>query len=86
MLTHPTYERLIALGFTVLPSKANYLFAASGQADGEALYRELKTRGVLVRHFAKERIRDYCRITIGTRQQMEIFLTHTDAILNGKGC
>jgi len=81
-----TAERLIARGFTVLPSKANYLFAASGQADGEALYRELKTRGVLVRHFAKERIRDYCRITIGTRQQMEIFLTHTDAILNGKGC
>jgi len=81
-----TARRLTMLGFTVLPSKANFLFAASGRIGGETLYRELKARGVLVRHFTKERIRDYCRITIGTREQMEVFLAHTDAILNGKGC
>ncbi len=81
-----TAKRLSALGFAVLPSKANFLFAASDRVDGETLYRELKLRGVLVRHFTKERIQNYCRITIGKREQMEILLTHTDAILNGKGC
>ncbi|MEA5048597.1 MAG: histidinol-phosphate transaminase [Eubacteriales bacterium] len=81
-----TAQRLGSLGFSVLPSKANFLFASSDRADGETLYRELKARGVLVRHFTKERIRGHCRITIGTREQMEIFLNHTDAILNGKGC
>lgn len=81
-----TAKRLKELGFDVLPSSANFLFAASGVLGGEALYRELKARGVLVRHFAKERIRDFCRITIGTEEQMEILLTHVEAILNGKGC
>jgi len=81
-----TARRLRNLGFTVLPSKANFLFAGSDRIGGEAFYRELKARGVLVRHFTKERIQDFCRITIGTNEQMEILLTHTEAILNGKGC
>ena len=81
-----TARRLAELGFTVLPSKANFLFAANGAIGGEALYRELKARGVLVRHFTKERIKNFCRITIGTDVQMEILLTHIEAILNAKGC
>lgn len=81
-----TARRLSDLGFTVLPSKANFLFAGSERIGGEALYRELKARGVLVRHFTKERIQNFCRITIGTDVQMEILLTHIEAILNTKGC
>ena len=81
-----TARRLTELGFTVLPSKANFLFAGSDRIDGEALYLALKARGVLVRHFTKERIRNFCRITIGTDEQMEILLTHIEAILNEKGC
>ena len=81
-----TARRLTELGFTVLPSKANFLFAGNGAIGGEALYRELKTRGVLVRHFTKERIQNFCRITVGTDEQMEILLTHIEAILNTKGC
>ena len=49
--------------------------------DGGALYRGLKERGVLVRHFDKERIRDYNRITIGTREQMDIFLEKVKELL-----
>jgi histidinol-phosphate aminotransferase len=80
-----TTEQLQSLGFTVLPSCANFVFAKSGSLSGEMLYKELKARGVLVRHFTKERIKDYCRITIGTREQMQILMTNIQAILTEKG-
>ena len=76
-----TTEQLEALNFTVLPSKANFLFAKSDRIDGEKLYKELKTRGVLVRHFTKERIAPFVRITIGTMAQMEILIAKIKEIL-----
>lgn len=66
-----TTAALKNLGFTVTDSKANFVFAKSPEIGGEDLYLELKRRGVLVRHFSKERIKDYNRITIGTMEQME---------------
>ena len=59
------------LGFEVLPSKANFIFARHPAVSGADLYRGLRQRGILVRHFTKERIKDFVRITIGTQQQME---------------
>lgn len=79
-----TKTRLQELGFTVLDSKTNFLFAKSNKVSGEELYKELKARGVLVRHFSGERIKDYVRITIGTAEQMQIFLTKTEEILKEK--
>jgi len=76
-----TRERLEAMGFTVLPSKANFLFAKSDSIAGGTLYAELKRRGVLVRHFDKPLIADYNRITVGTREEMDIFLARTQEIL-----
>ena len=76
-----TAEKLTALGFTVLPSKANFLFAKAPSTEGSKLYQELKRRGVLVRHFTAERIRDYVRITIGTIAQMEVFIKTVEEIL-----
>jgi len=69
-----TALELEELGFDVLPSKANFLFAKTDRLDGERLYQELKKRGVLVRHFTKSRIRQYVRITIGTKSQMMALL------------
>ena len=69
-----TKEKLEELGFSVLPGKANFLFARSDRIGGEALYLALKRRGILIRHFSLDRIRDYNRITIGTREQMETFI------------
>ena len=66
-------EALERLGFTVLPSSANFLFAKSDRISGEDLYRRLKEHGVLVRWWADApRIRDYVRITVGSREQMEL--------------
>ncbi len=76
-----TTEQLRRLGFTVLDSKANFVFAKSEQIDGEGLYLELKKRGVLVRHFAKKSISQYNRITIGTLEQMETLIEHITEIL-----
>lgn len=69
-----TENQLKNIGFSVIPSKANFIFAKSNEIDGEKLYSELKKRGILIRHFAKERIKDYIRITIGTIEQMETFI------------
>jgi histidinol-phosphate aminotransferase len=65
-----TVEKLEALGFTVLPSQANFLFAKSDRISGGDLYRKLKENGILVRWFDSDRIRDYVRITIGSAEQM----------------
>ena len=76
-----TARELEALGFEVLPSKANFLFAKSDQIGGEDLYLALKGRGILIRHFTKDRIRDYNRITIGTRDQMQTLIAAITDIL-----
>lgn len=77
-----TAAELKKLGFTVTDSKANFLFAKSDKIGGEELYRELKKRGILVRHFSKERIKDYNRITVGTMEQMEKFVAMVAEILS----
>lgn len=79
-----TKRGLEALGFTVLPSKANFLFAKSEKIGGAALYEGLKAKGVLIRHFEKERIRDFNRITIGSHGEMEIFLSKTREMVGEK--
>ena len=60
---------LDALGFSVLPSQANFVLARHPSHDGAALAAALRRQGVLVRHFAKPRIAEYVRITIGGREQ-----------------
>ena len=76
-----TKDQLEKLGFTVLDSKANFLFAKSDRVDGEQLYLQLKKRGVLVRHFTKPRIAPYVRITVGTAEQMQILVDNIKKIL-----
>ena len=76
-----TTRALEELGFTVLPSLANFVFARSDAIDGGELYARLKARGILVRHFTKARIKDFNRITIGTREQMQTLLGAMEDIL-----
>lgn len=76
-----TVSELRRRGFTVLPSCANFVFAKKEGKSGEEMYLELKKRGVLIRHFGKERIKDYLRITIGTKAQMDTLLEKLDEII-----
>ena len=76
-----TAEQLKALGFDVLPSNTNFLFAKTEKMDGGELYEQLKSRGILVRHFSDPKICQYNRITIGTKEQMEIFLNTVKEVL-----
>jgi len=59
------------MGWNVLPSKANFVFAAKKGITGKDIYLRLKERGVLVRYFDTEGIKDFVRITIGTKAEME---------------
>jgi histidinol-phosphate aminotransferase len=61
---------LLDLGWAVLPSKANFVFARKSGLSGKDIYLELKSRGILVRYFEGERTRDFVRITIGKREEM----------------
>ena len=79
-----TTVELKKLGFTVLDSKSNFVFAKNDRIEGEELYLKLKEKGILVRHFKKEKIKNYNRITIGTREQMDAFLNATKRILEEK--
>jgi len=77
-----TTSALKSLGFEVIPSKTNFVFAKSDKVGGEELYLKLKEKGILVRHFGAERIKDYNRITIGTREEMEAFIAAVGEILD----
>ena len=76
-----TRKELEALGFTVLPSSANVLFAKSDSVPGGELYRRLKENGILVRWFDADRIRDYVRITIGSLEQMVALVDQLDQMM-----
>ncbi|UOD51258.1 histidinol-phosphate transaminase [Orrella daihaiensis] len=64
-------DQLQALGFEVLPSSANFVFARHPEHDGAALAGWLRERAILVRHFKRDRIDQFLRITVGTSAQCQ---------------
>lgn len=79
-----TVKALVDMGFRVLPSSANFIFVSSEKIEGGEYYRKLKEKKILVRHFDKERIAPWCRVSIGTREQMKAYLEATREILEEK--
>lgn len=72
---------LESMRFTVLESKTNFLFAKHPDISGKELYLKLKENGVLVRHFDKERIDQFVRITIGTDEDIDAVIEIIKRIL-----
>ncbi|MDY3087312.1 MAG: histidinol-phosphate transaminase [Blautia sp.] len=66
-----TQKELKALGFTFQDSKANFIFAAHKTCPAKQIFEALRARHIYVRYFAKPRIDNYLRISIGTREEME---------------
>ncbi|MCH2073087.1 histidinol-phosphate transaminase [Acinetobacter pittii] len=64
-------DELTALGFKVLPSKANFIFASHPSHDAGQLAQQLRGQGIIVRYFNKPRINQFLRITVGTDEQNE---------------
>lgn len=62
-------SELTALGFEVLPSAANFVFARHPQQDAGELAAKLREQGIIVRHFRQPRIEQFLRITVGTDEQ-----------------
>lgn len=64
-------ERLEELGFKVLPSKSNFVFCTHECMNAKEIMYKLREKAIIVRHFDKQGIENYLRITIGTDEQME---------------
>ncbi len=78
-------EELRRLDFDVIESSANFIFVKPpAKIEARELFTELRNRGVLVRYFSKPRISDRLRVTIGTPEQMDIFLATVREVLNEK--
>src|ERR1700730_6310471 len=75
---------LRTLGFDVLPSAANFVFARHPAQEGARLAAALRQRAVIVRHFSAPRISDYLRITVGTDAQIDRLLSALSDILGSE--
>jgi len=73
--------QLSLLGFETLPSKTNFVFTKHPAISGEQLYLGLKEKAILVRYFNAPRISDFCRITIGTKEQMDALLSAIKSLI-----
>lgn len=74
-------EKLIRLGFNVIPSKANFIFATHSIYPANELFTRLREKSVLVRYFNKDRINNYLRITIGSEEEMDLFVEKVEEII-----
>jgi histidinol-phosphate aminotransferase len=79
-----TVKQLDGLGFSVLPSCANFVFARHPRVGAAALYSELRQREILVRHFDLPRIHEHLRISIGTDEEMQLLIASLEGLLGGR--
>lgn len=67
-------------GWEYIPSKTNFVLVRNPKVSGEQVYQKIKKEGILVRHFSTKGIEDYVRITIGTKEQMDVLKKVMEAI------
>lgn len=76
-------KRLAELGFTFPDSKSNFIFASPNGKSAEQVFKDLKIRSIFVRWWNQPLIKDYLRISIGTREEMDKLFSALEEILNG---
>ena len=74
-------KELTELGFELIPSAANFVFARHPHIDAAELADGLRKQGVIVRHFSQDRIKQYLRITIGTTEENQQLLAVLDSLV-----
>ena len=75
-------DELEALGFEVLPSSSNFIMATHNDYSMKEMFEYLKTKKVFIRYFSLPRIEKYVRVTIGTDDEMDIFLSKVKEFIN----
>lgn len=75
-------QALEELGFSVLPSHANFVLARPPAGDAKAVHEALRAREIIVRYFAKPRLDEYLRITIGTQAECEALVSALKSIIH----
>ena len=79
-----TKKELAKLGFSFPDSYANFIFATHKSVPAEEIYQALREQDIYVRYFKKPRIDNYLRITIGTKEQMQVFVSFLAEYLHNK--
>ncbi|MBY6756685.1 histidinol-phosphate transaminase [Clostridium botulinum] len=77
-----TINELREIGFKIIPSKSNFIFITHDTYQAEDIFIKLKDENVLVRYFNKDRISNYLRVSIGSKEEMEIFIDKIKKIIN----
>ena len=77
-------EELHRLGFEFPDAKANFIFAMHPQTDAGRLFEALKANDIYVRHWDSERIGQYLRITVGTREEMQVLFDFLTKYIKGE--
>lgn len=78
-------EELRTLGFSFPDAMGNFIFARHERVPAGVIFEELKKQGIYVRYWNQDRISDYLRITIGTDEEMDVFLEKLKQILAAFG-
>ncbi|MFZ5996489.1 MAG: histidinol-phosphate transaminase [Nitrospirota bacterium] len=76
--------RLREIGFIITSSQANFVFISHPKVPAGALLRQLREKGILVRYFNAPRIDNYLRVSIGTDEEMDVFLKAIEELIAGK--
>lgn len=80
-----TKEELRKLGFVFPDSQANFIFAKHPEYDAKELFEALKKENIYVRYWGSSRIKQYLRITIGTKEEMELLFTFLKKYMKNRG-
>ncbi|MBR4573284.1 MAG: histidinol-phosphate transaminase [Lachnospiraceae bacterium] len=80
-----TKTELRSRGFAVTDSKTNFVFASPSSISAKELFEKLRERGIYVRWWDKDRLRDWLRISVGTDEEMKVLIENIDTITASKG-